>query len=106
MPGDSLQTGQQIYDAIMSTIEPELTSQNLMAMKAANAQETPTQRSVRMARYARAFAEYDKVYAQYKAKVEEQVAQAGRLARTASEEHQLLHESRAQDTLLSQIALA
>ncbi len=58
--------GQTVYDWIMSRIEPELTTANREKLPELYANETPEQAQVRAARYAKAFEEYDKQYAQYR----------------------------------------
>lgn len=57
--------GDEIYDKLMAGIEPELVSGAAAGLKAKYADETPEQKKVRAARYASAFAEYDRQFAQY-----------------------------------------
>lgn len=56
-------SGEEIYDAIMSAIEPELTTAQLPLLKQKYAGETREQSVTRKARYQAAFDEYAKRYA-------------------------------------------
>jgi hypothetical protein len=55
-----LPTAEDIYDALMGKIEPDLVSTNLPLLESAYLGETPAQKQVRMARYQKALAAYDK----------------------------------------------
>ena len=50
----------EIYDSLMASIEPELTSDNLSRIVEMTANETLEQRTTRADRYMRAFEAYDK----------------------------------------------
>ncbi len=56
--GIALPTGQEIYDRIMKTIEPELVLSNLKKLDVPYKKETPAKRKARYARYTKAFKEY------------------------------------------------
>lgn len=62
---DAAARGQEIYDTIMSGIEPELTSRMLPTLPELYKDETAEQAEARKLRYEAAYAEYDKRYAQY-----------------------------------------
>ncbi|PIQ76450.1 hypothetical protein COU78_06385 [Candidatus Peregrinibacteria bacterium CG10_big_fil_rev_8_21_14_0_10_49_24] len=57
-----LPSGTEIYDALMSAIEPELLSANLPSLEEKYANETLRQKKEREMRYQKAFAAYDKAY--------------------------------------------
>lgn len=59
--------GEEIYDQLMSKIEPELTSGHIHLLKEKYKNETPAQAKTRAERYNRAFSEYEKRCAQYEA---------------------------------------
>jgi len=56
-------TGEQIYDSIMSGIEPELVLANLESLDAPYASESAEEHTARYARYGKAFAQYAQKYA-------------------------------------------
>lgn len=58
-------SGAEIYNSIMSAIEPELTTDQIPLMKEKYKDETPEQKKARGERYAKAMAEYEKRYATY-----------------------------------------
>jgi hypothetical protein len=66
-------TGQEIFDIIMSHIEPELTSEGLKAIDAKYASETPEDKQARRKRYEQAFVRYEQAYQGYMATLNEQV---------------------------------
>lgn len=66
-------TGNQVYDAIMGKIEPELISANLPGLEAKYAGESLEERQVRMQRYTLAFQEYDRVYGEWITNVQKAV---------------------------------
>ncbi len=57
--------GEEVYDKLMAAIEPELTTKEVAGLKVKYAAETPEQKEERRARYAKAFAEYERQFAQY-----------------------------------------
>jgi hypothetical protein len=63
-PPDIL-NGSEIYDRIMSEIEPELVIAELSRIAERTKAETKEQRQVRADRYTKAFAEYDRRFKQY-----------------------------------------
>ena len=58
-------SGSEIYDRIMGEIEPELVIAELSRIAERTKTENPEQRKVRAERYTKAFAEYDKRFAEY-----------------------------------------
>ena len=64
-PPPPIASGEEVYDQIMSKIEPELTTAQLPVLKDKYKDEMPDAAKVRADRYQKAFAEYDKQYAQY-----------------------------------------
>ena len=66
-------TGRELYDSIMSGIEPELVSSVIPTLQEKYKEETPEGKEARKDRYNQAFAEYEKQYQQYVAELEEQV---------------------------------
>lgn len=57
--------GEEVYDKLMAAIEPELTTKQVAGLKVKYAGETPEQKEARRARYAKAFAEYERQFSQY-----------------------------------------
>lgn len=66
-------TGQEVYDALMNSIEPELLSANLDHLDDAYASETEDARRARYERYAAAFAQYDEAFASWTEELNETV---------------------------------
>jgi hypothetical protein len=58
-------SGQEIYDMIMSGIEPELTSSQLPLLDEKYVTETEDEKNARADRYEHAFEEYDKQFQAY-----------------------------------------
>ena len=61
----AIPTGQELYDAIMGHIEPELTTASLQVLAEKYADETPEERANRKQQYECAFAQYDQAYEGY-----------------------------------------
>ena len=66
-------SGEEMYDAIMGPIEPELTSKMLPTLKKKYAEETPAQSQERQERYKRAYAEYEVKMKEYMANAQSQI---------------------------------
>jgi hypothetical protein len=66
-------TGQELFDAIMGRIEPELTSTAAAQVAEKYKSETAEERKVRMQRYELAFERYDQAYEGYIATLHTQV---------------------------------
>ncbi|MEQ1849176.1 MAG: hypothetical protein ABL890_01145 [Candidatus Peribacteraceae bacterium] len=78
-------TGEEIYDGIMSKIEPELLTANLKTLDAPYANETKEAHDARYARYSTAFATYKVEYAKWVSELHQAVAAYKRAVRKASE---------------------
>lgn len=61
----AIPSGDQVYDAIMGTIEPELLSKNLPSLVDKYGNETAGARAERMQRYQAAFRRYDETYGRW-----------------------------------------
>ena len=72
-PPPKIPSGQEIYDAVMREIEPELISTSLPTLNEKYKDETPVEKEARKERYNKAFAEYYKRYTTRIAQLEEQV---------------------------------
>lgn len=66
-------TGQEIFDAIMGHIEPELTSAGVQALPGLYKNETPEQKGIRQKRYELAIERYEQAYEGYIATLHAQV---------------------------------
>ena len=66
-------TGQEIFDAIMGHIEPELTSAGVKALPDLYKNETPEQKGARQKRYELAIERYEQAYEGYIATLHTQV---------------------------------
>ena len=64
-PPPVIPSGEEMYDQIMSQIEPDLVTAQLPLLKEKYKDETPEQAKARADRYNRAFAEYEKQFAAY-----------------------------------------
>lgn len=63
-------TADEIFDAIMGDIEPELTSAQIGTLKEKYKDETEAEKKMRGERYIKAYAEFDKRYAEVHAKLQ------------------------------------
>jgi len=69
--------GTELYNQIMSDIEMDLTTENMPLLYEKYEGESEADQKVRMARYADAFAEYEKRFEQYQAKQSEEIRSFG-----------------------------
>ncbi len=98
----SIPTGQELYDAIMRNIEPELTSAESANLEKKYQGETPDQKQRRMQRYQLALDQYDRAYSEY---IETLQTQVTRYKKQSLAEAEV--EDRARDeNLLGSIAQA
>lgn len=74
-PPPAIPTGEELYDSIMSKIEPELVSSSLPTLNGKYKDETPDQEKARRDRYNKAFAAYDAEYATTMADLQAKVVQ-------------------------------
>lgn len=94
----------QVYDFLMSKIEPELTTAMLPLLAEKYKDETQEQKQERGARYEAAFAAYDIALQQYVEHLKQEAKTFQRTFRTATEEAMRGHESDALTTIESQIS--
>ena len=66
-------TGQELYDAIMMNIEPELTTDIAKTLDAKYKDESPEDRAARNQKYDLAFERYEEAYKEYMATLDSQV---------------------------------
>lgn len=66
-------TGQELFDAIMGHIEPELTTSGVLQLAMTYASETPEQKEARQKRYELAMERYEQAYEGYIATLHTQV---------------------------------
>ena len=88
----TIPSGREIYDSIMSKIEPELVSSSLPTLNEKYKNETAIEKKARTARYNEAFAKYYKQYNAYTADLEEQVFRYHKEAMKSIEERSRLLE--------------
>ena len=98
--------GDEMYDSIMSQIEPELMSANLPFLAERYGNETPEAKQEHMERYQRAFEEYDKRSKELNASLDERVRVYMRTAIRSLEGASQSLEEEDIDTLESQMLLA
>ena len=84
-PQPRLPTGQELYDALMQQIEPELVSSVVDTLEAVHKGETDEKHAERMERYRNAFLEYDKQFDAYMQNLTQQVSDYRRTAVAAIE---------------------
>ncbi|MEK7137806.1 MAG: hypothetical protein AAB853_06020 [Patescibacteria group bacterium] len=95
----TIPTGEEIYDALMSQIEPELTSSQLPLLAEKYKDETPDQKEVRRKRYNAAFAKYDELYTAYVADMDARIHRYHREALRSIEEWSTGQESKKLDDI-------
>lgn len=88
----AIPTGDQLYNMLMSKIEPDLTTDQLPLLDKKYKNEMPDQAQIRAQRYEQAFAEYDKQLAAYLATLEAKVREYQSAALKSVE-----HEDRAKE---------
>jgi hypothetical protein len=90
----SVPTGQELYDALMSKIEPDLVTSSLPLLNQTYKDETPEQAAARSARYETAFIEYEKQLDAYLGHLEIQVHHYRQQALASAE-----HDERSQENI-------
>jgi len=95
----TIPTGKEIYDSIMSRIEPELVSRSVSLLQEKYKNENPAQKEERKNRYNRAFVEYGKHYKKFLADLEEELHHYQREAMRSVEAWSRAQEQRKLDTL-------
>ncbi len=88
----SFPSGDEIYDGIMRSIEPDLTTSQLPLLSQKYQNENPGEAKIRSDRYTRAFAEYDRRYAAFTVQLESAVHTYQKIATTSVEEHSKMKE--------------
>lgn len=78
-------TGRELYDAIMSHIEPDLMTENAKTLDVKYANEAPAEKERRLKRYDLAFERYETAYTEYVAMLDAQVNRYSRQAFAFSE---------------------
>jgi hypothetical protein len=71
-------TGQELFDALMMHLEPELTSTKAKTLDEKYKNETPADHAARMKRYDLAFERYETAYNEYMATLDAQVKRYSR----------------------------
>lgn len=94
----------EIYDMIMSGIEPDLTLVNMGSMREKYTKETPAENKKRLARYDAAFKEYNRQFGIYAAALQAQGHRYQRAARSLAEGRDRQGEQTALKTISSTIA--
>lgn len=77
--------GQEVYDAIMRMIEPELTSDQIPLLEEKYKDETQEERTKRIEKYNKAFAEYDIAVAAFTSELKSQTEANRRNALSSAE---------------------
>ena len=94
-------TGEQIYDAIMRQIEPDLVTTSGVRVDAPEDGENSEHFSTRMKRYKNAFALYEKCFESYVAQLREESKKTRLAARHAAEQKVHDEEEAKAEKLLS-----
>lgn len=72
-PAPRIPTGQEVFDALMGHIEPDLTTEGAKAAATKYAGESPEQKEARRKRYTLAFERYEQAYEGYMGTLHAQV---------------------------------
>jgi len=99
-----LPDGDELYDQIMGQIEPELMTASLETLKEKYATETPEQKAEREKKYQKAFAEYERVYREYRNGQDMDLHRYQRSARASLEESSKAEEEKKMTNLESAIS--
>ena len=97
-------TGQEIFDAIMGQIEPELTTEGIKTLAEKYKNETPANEYERRKRYALAYERYEKAYDETMATLHTQVDRYRRSSFSQVEQEDRANESAAFEALNHQLA--
>ncbi len=79
-------TGSEIYDSLMSQIEPELVQANLDFLDEPYADETEEERKARYKRYSEAFVKYREAFALWSGELSKSIDEYKKAVRAAAEE--------------------
>lgn len=99
-----LPASDDVYDQIMGGIEPELVSTGIPSLTTKYKNETPQQATARAARYAKAFAEYDKQFQDYVTALDAKVHTYQRDALASAEKRDRTQDEQAMAGLEGQIS--
>lgn len=97
-------SGEEIYDALMGQIEPELTTAEQLLLEEKYKDEPPGQRVARLERYRKAFEEYDRHYAAYMRQMESSVQRYRHTLQTSVEQAAKQDDATAMRSLEGQIS--
>ena len=100
----TVSTGQELYDTIMRSIDPELTSDQVGLLPEKYKNESEEQKKQRAARYTKAFVEYDKQANFFFAGLQAQVSSLKKKAFASAEEKNRSDEDKQLEQLTSQIS--
>ena len=98
-------TGQEIFDAIMGQIEPELTSEGIKTLEEKYKNESQADAYARRARYALAYERYEKSYDETMSMLHTQVDRYRRSSFSQVEQEDRANESAAFDAISHQLAV-
>lgn len=87
-------TGDELYDMLMRSIEPDLTTDQIPLLDDKYKNETPEAAAVRAGRYQKAFAEYDRRLSAYLAKLWSKAREYHSAARDSLESDERTREER------------
>lgn len=99
-------TGEEVYDKIMGSIEPELVRKNLKTLDAPYKDETEEEKKKRYARYSKAFAKYKVAYKEWITKLQTAVKVYKKTMMKVAEKQAKNEEDAMLSDLESQISLA
>lgn len=85
-------SGTEVYDGLMSAIEPELVSSNLAHLDEPYVNETPEEHDARYERYNNAFAQYEIAFAKWMSDLQQAVRSFRRTAIATAEAENKLEE--------------
>ncbi|NOS68298.1 MAG: hypothetical protein HOO67_08160 [Candidatus Peribacteraceae bacterium] len=92
-------TGRELYDALMSHIEPELVTEYAKTLDEHYKNETPENHTQRMKRYDLAFERYEEAYREYMATLDAQVTRYRKQAFSHTESQDRFAEESVLDQL-------
>jgi hypothetical protein len=101
--GIKVPTGQQVYDALMRKIEPELITANLKKLDAPYKNESEADRKARYKRYSKAFQEYKKQFKDWSDNLRNAVKNFRRAVIKAAEKKNRTEEETAMQALEAQM---
>lgn len=91
--GLELPSGQDVYDALMSAIEPELTSSQIPLLTKKYANESESEKSARVKRYNDAYAAYSVAFKKWSENLNQLVIRMKHEAMASAEADDRVHEA-------------